>query len=165
MIKIGGRGAKSSAGSSNGGMKWSRNKKIPVNTPEGKVKMSGITSGDYTIIQDDEAFRIFKQLAGANRPIEVGSAKSLAEAKAFSNAWENPTRKWKELKEPRDKKGIQPVAQSGKYTINDEKTTYGIYENGKRIGSSTSSLNEIKGLVEVYDKFGTSLLNKPREKM
>ena len=69
------------------------------------------------------------------------------------------------MKEPRNGKGIQPVAQSGKYTINDEKTTYGIYENGKRIGSSTSSLNEIKGLVEVYDKFGTSLLNRPREKM
>lgn len=163
---MGGRGASSSkgAGASNGGMKWSRTKKIPVNTPEGKVKMSGITSGDYTIIQNGGSYQIFKQLAGANRPIEVGSAKSLAEAKAFSNAWENPTRKWKELKEPRDKKGVQPVAQSGKYTITDNKTTYGIYENGKRIGSSTSSLNEIKGLVEVYDKFGTSFLNKPREK-
>jgi len=157
VIKIGGRGASSSTGASNGGMKWSRTKKIPVITAEGTVKMPGITSGDYTIIQHEGSYLIYKQLAGANRPIAVGKANSMAEAKAFSNAWENPTRKWKDLEEPRNKKGIKPVAQSGKYTIDDDGHSYNAYENGKLIVSSTSSLNEVKGFVETYDKFGRKM--------
>lgn len=157
---MGGRGASSSTGASNGGLKWSRTKKKPVLTAEGRVKKPTITSGPYSIIQNGEEFVINVTKQGEGRRI-LGGIDSLERAKTIANAWDNPTKKWQADPDGEGFVTGKAGVGNGKFIINKRKDgLFMVYQQKEKminpIGSE-KTLKNAKSFVEVYDKFGRKM--------
>ena len=158
MIKIGGRGASSSksAGASNGGMKWSRWKKVKVLGAGGDGRLPTITSGPYHIIQNGEEFVINVTKQGEGHRI-LGGVDSLERAKTIVNAWDNPTKKWQADPDGESFVTGKAGVGNGKFIINKRKDgLFMVYQQKEKMINPIGrekTLKNAKSFVEVYDKF------------